>query len=188
MWNGDILKMLVWIALENELSLGLTLRFCWTELLWGTSCLWIPAGTLKRGGNPLFPIIPTTWEWCLRMTSLEDPCLLMWVSWALVDCGSPAHCVHCPKRGNSGKLGALSFLLLLPKLGVYFLIFNVKKSLYVVLCYLRHFHTGTYCMLSIFPYPPPPLPVSPLCTVSPFCCPRQFWVFFHAIQYMAYYT
>lgn len=108
--NSDILKMVASTAHKDELFLGLTLRAA------------VRSGLLDLQGVPseeetplLFPSVSVSWEWCLGMTTLEDPWLLVRVSWALVGCGSPAHCVHCPKRGNSGKVGALFFLPLLPR-------------------------------------------------------------------------
>lgn len=108
--NGDILKMVAGTAHGNELFLGLTLRAAVRSVLSSKS-----SKGFRAGRKPLFPIVSVSWEWCLGMTILEDPWLLVWASWTLVGCGSPAHCVHCPKRGEPGKVGALFFLPLLPR-------------------------------------------------------------------------
>lgn len=94
---------------------------------------------------------------------------------------SPAHCVSCPKRGKLAKLESCPSCRFSPsifppelrntspsptlRLGVYFLIFDAKMSLYVVLCHSGPRYTSTYCMLSIVPYPHywlnSPTPASP---------------------------
>lgn len=75
----------------------------------------------------------------MERTTPGDPWLFRWVSWALTGCGSLAHCVHCPKRGQSGQVEALSSLPFLsrhvptfvedthPQAGCHFLVVNVNN-------------------------------------------------------------
>lgn len=141
------------------------------ELLWRASCI---------TGIPALPPGRGVWRW----PPLGDPWLFRWVSWALTGCGSLAHCVHCPKRGQSGQVEALSSLPFLsrhvptsvedthPQAGCHFLVVNVNNVIVRGPVGLR------YCVEHV---PLAPTPSSDPSPVSPFCWPRQVCVYFHAI-------
>lgn len=191
--NGGILKMLGWIVHANEL---------FPELKLSGPCLTgIPGESSHHLGE------------ALGMTTPEDPWLLQWVSWALGGLQKSCPLFLVPKGGTLAKIGPvpsatspqapshINWGVPSPEAGCFTFGFLMPKmSLYVALCCSGHFEVSAHCRLCIFS---PCYSLSHLSRraglthpslqgamvglqIHLFCCPTQFPVYFHAIQYFTY--